>query len=488
MSIVKDYIEKNAELLDNVIANKPELAQSLVEALAILDSFANSNNLVFSDQDKQNILNESYELVNEDAIQEEIKDVEVSNAMIQKEKQLENKVVEYSVLQFLTLYERGDDTPYGSFMHFMSSVKNFTYNGNMNNVPSQGYDKFNISCFWGKKGSVDNVAFEDYRIDVSVSENNPFYSANILLSDYLTSFCYYLRMYFYGIKNIPVFGDIAEKIINRSFFISCLDWQVDREKFRNMLELALVFQMSKGAGGLSKYDPSIQDRKSTYEERMNLLREFLPSDFFQYLFETDNYQVALVVKDDIGINKESNQETLDLFLKTRLTQKLATELQSQTPQPSASPTYVNVVSAPEKEYEMMTTKFESEAKRIIKYADEKGISGSYYFNTDFDVYVILLDKYLDEQFGMSKRTKEIISRQALLGESTIQERYPHSGTPKAKKVITAIPSPSPITHASEQDSKVFLEDIDEEDIKALESIGEIEDEDLTNFNIDDLDI
>jgi hypothetical protein len=35
---------------------------------------------------------------------------------------------------------------------------------------------------------------------------------------------------------------------------------------------------------------------------------------------------------------------------------------------------------------------------------------------------------------------------------------------------------------------VFLEDIDEEDIKALESIGEIEDEDLTNFNIDDLDI
>jgi len=487
MSIVKDYIEKNAQLLNNLVGTNLDLAQSLADALAVLDAYADSNNITFDENEKSRLLNEPFKEVVDDAVQEEVKDVEAESKLQQSIASAEQKIIEYSVLKLAYIEENELTINTASFARFQEQLRIFAYKDSISNLPSVGYDKYRLDFCWGKEGFPESVVFFNQRIDVSSTENNPFTSPNIVLEDFISSFTYGLRYYWYGIEKDYLNRNIKKNLIEESFCLSCLDWQVSKEDFKFLLLKWTSKQLVRDIEDLRKVKPDLQDKIATPTDVVNLLKEWLPKDFYEYIFDLSTTPISIVVKDDIGINKENMQQTYQLFLESRLTQQntLANDAsiqQASTP----SSAFVTPTQTSEKEYEVMTTKFKSEAERIIELASDENIGGVYYFNDTFDVYVILLDEYLEEKPSMSKRTKEIISRQARLTASKVEDMYPHSSVLKPKKGKATKPSaiPSSISH----DSKVFLEDIEESDIKALESIGDIEDEDLQNFNLDDLDI
>jgi hypothetical protein len=487
MSIVKDYIEKNAELLNNLVGTNRDLAQSLADALAVLDAYADSNNITFDENEKSKLLNEPFKEIVNEAAQEEVEDVEASLKFQQSIASAEQKVIEYSVLQLAYIEENELTINTTSFARFQEQVRIFAYNDSISNLPTQGYDKYRISFGWGIEGTPESVVFLNQRIDVSSRENNPFTSPNIVLQDFITSFTYGLRYYWYGIEKDYLNRDIKKNLIEESFCLSCLDWQVSKEDFKLLLLRWTYYQLERDTEDLRKIKPGLHDKLATATDIMNLLKEWLPKDFYEYIFDLSTTPISIVVKNDIGINKENMQQTYQLFLESRLTQQntLANDASiAQVSTPNSA--FVTPTQSSEKEYEVMTTKFKTEAERIVELASEKNIGGVYYYNDDYQVYVIQLDEYLQVDSNLSKRTKEILEKQARMTKSTLESRYPQSGVTKPKKsrATTQGTTPIPITH----ESKVFLEDIEESDIKALESIGDIEDEDLQNFNLDDLDI
>jgi len=487
MSIVKDYIEKNAELLNNLVGTNRDLAQSLADALAVLDAYADSNNITFDENQKSLILNEpSKELVNE-AAQEEVEDVEASLKVQQGIAAAQQNYIEYSVLGLSYVEDTDWNINTASFARWQDQIRILAYKDSISNLPSSGYNKFRVTCVWGIDGAKNSITFGNIRLDVSTKENNPFVSPNILLEDFITDFTFQLRYYWYGVEKDYLNRDVSKTLIESSFFLSCLDWQVSKEDFKFLLLKWTSKQLVRNIDDLRNVKPDLQDKIATPTDVANLLKEWLPKDFYEYIFDMSPTPIAFTVKSDIGINKENFEETLQFYLESRLTQRntLANDASiAQVNTPNSA--FVTPTQSSEKEYEVMTTKFKTEAERIVELASEKNIGGAYYYNDDYNVYVIQLDDYLQQDSNMSKRTKDIISKQVRLFESTLESRYPQSGVTKPKKsrATTQRTTPIPITH----ESKVFLEDIEESDIKALESIGDIEDEDLQNFNLDDLDI
>jgi hypothetical protein len=237
---------------------------------------------------------------------------QITEEIEEKSKLTEAKVEEAKTIEsweFLRLQEVSDlDRPIKSnnFPMFWDAIKENYYNNDPSEIPTTGYDKLYINVKYF--GAIEDYFFKKVRLDIGigVSDYNPFTSQNIFFDERLRIYSYRLMYVIFGFGDIKSdFGDGT----NMDYFISSalilfnFEMQVSKEYFEEKIVSEVKYYLNsdywnekmkekKSRVGLNPAFKDSAELKSLYDKMgqftdidvKEMLRMYVPTPIYNYLF------------------------------------------------------------------------------------------------------------------------------------------------------------------------------------------------------------
>lgn len=339
MSIITEYIDNNAELLNNLAKENSDLAAALVEALAVLEVYTSENQVQFSEETKLQIISSAKQEVAKEAVQESENDlIERSKELLEAaeilDKSSKNKLLPstYEVLRLNTVGYSGEvpmatTVTNGSWEDLWNAVKEI-YKNDPSNLQQIGYDKVLFEVTWGVGYNYAR------RLDIGNNGDDPFDNRNPLLVSVCASFAvnFYRWMYGLGYEKRNSLGQTTtspvEWLIYYSFLLSKCEWQIAPNiimfevvrKCKSIFQSQKMFNMmldDRLAAGLKT---NVKMGAFSEGEIETYVRRFFPRDFQETYFEGKTLDTTLV--DQLSFLETSNtsiETALEDYVKEMLT-------------------------------------------------------------------------------------------------------------------------------------------------------------------------
>jgi len=468
---------------------------------------------------------------------------QITEEIEEKSKLTEAKVEEAKTIEsweFLRLQEVSDlDRPIKSnnFPMFWDAIKENYYNNDPSEIPTTGYDKLYINVKYF--GAIEDYFFKKVRLDIGigVSDYNPFTSQNIFFDERLRIYSYRLMYVIFGFGDIKSdFGDGT----NMDYFISSalilfnFEMQVSKEYFEEKIVSEVKYYLNsdywnekmkekKSRVGLNPAFKDSAELKSLYDKMgqftdidvKEMLRMYVPTPIYNYLF-LDATLNRKFVSDLAWLtpNEDGDLEYVKMQLGMPYDYEKAFGFQSapaksKIPRERYEVTNINYYTdnipldysnAPIiKDIIAKVIRLSNNGNIRIQYVTENGenlyTAISYDPSDTFRPYTsvgdvnakdteeMLLTKILDFLPTNIKGVRMQIDNGKSYSELTeLFDNLNNVATPVQKTISTPkkkVSKTKQVQHTHIQKDDLDLSD---EDIKALESLGDLENEDLTDLD------
>jgi hypothetical protein len=315
MSLISKFIDKNSPLLESMSEDNPELSVALLDALALMGQYMEEKNIVFTEEEEKQILESTEPIIFEQKVDAELKNIETiiekskedaelkPSPTLEKSENVNWELLKLKLIESLGLHPNINAN---EFDDFWNAIKDREYQNNPKNIPSQGYDKLYVKAsFWGK----GQDAFDKQRLDIGLSDYNPFTSPNILFDSLIDDYIHKLYFCYFGFENVKSqFGEATELeyLLNHALKLFNFDYSVPKEYFANKIVSTLKdklesdywkqriierrdYELSKKVKTFD-YSQRIKERYETINKRYTddeikyILSSYVPETIYNWLF------------------------------------------------------------------------------------------------------------------------------------------------------------------------------------------------------------
>jgi len=209
--------------------------------------------------------------------------------------------------EFLRLEEVSDlDRPIKSnnFPMFWDAIKENYYNNDPSEIPTTAYDKLYINVKYF--GAIEDYFFKKVRLDIGLNDYNPFTSPNIFFDDCLRNYSYRLMYVIFGfgdVKSDLGDGKNIDYFISSALILFNFEMQVSKEYFEEKIVSEVKSYLNndywnekirekKSRVGLNPAFKDSAELKSLYDKMgqftdidvKEMLRMYVPTPIYNYLF------------------------------------------------------------------------------------------------------------------------------------------------------------------------------------------------------------
>lgn len=396
MTLAKDFLDKNAELIKEKFNENNAIGNALIECLAALDYFEKENNLEFTDDEKNNLLNQ---VSNIEEQEKQAQSRVEAEKVLKATQQIVSQQTAIPRIKALALYSCGyqgevSTTVMGvkDWKVLFDTLRKSEYDGNPSKIPADGtYDKVTFTAMWGAVRPFNVERTERVDIGTSIGDYNPFKSTNIFLDSIVGYFSYYWAKNICGVGLYPSANDNQnwrQRLVINAFFISKVEWNFDKNLLANQIiskcknslnnQSLIILNSHREELNLS---PLAEIPVLNEEEIINSLRPFFEPAWMNYIFSDIKTEMAYVYDLFTDQNPQSADEYIYLYAKNLpLLDTKTAELFAPQPStalqvpamPSSSPSVINaaIVPIPEKDGEAKLDQ-EEELKKIASLLSEE---------------------------------------------------------------------------------------------------------------------
>jgi hypothetical protein len=391
MTLAKEFLDKNAELIKEKFNDNNAIGLALIECLAAIDYFEKENNLEYTDDEKNKLLNQ---VSNNQEQQQQAKSTVEAEKVLKATQEIINQQTAIPRIEVLALLSCGYNGEVSSTVMgvndwklLFDTLKSSEYNNNPNTIPSDlTYDKVTFTATWGAAAPFDVQREERLDIGTHVGDFNPFTSENIYLDSLIGYFGYYWAKFICGVGNHSFTKGVndlnwTQRLVVNAFFISKVEWNFNKKELGNQI----ISRCKKSLEYLSLEDinqyrnwlnlPPLNELPVLDDVGIiNSLRPFFEINWMNYIFSNVDTEIIYVNKLFIDQNPQSADDYIYLYAKnlpildTKTAESFApkptTAPQAPVmPSPSASVVNATIVPTPEKDNEP-TLNEEEELEKI----------------------------------------------------------------------------------------------------------------------------
>jgi hypothetical protein len=395
MTLAKEFLDKNAELIKEKFNDNNAVGLALIECLAAIDYFEKENNLEYTDDEKNKLLNQVSDVQKQ---QQQAKSTVEAEKVLKETQDIvnqQNAIPRIEVLALLSCGYKGEvsSTVMGvnNWKLLFDTLKSSEYNNNPKTLSSFGsYDKVYFHGTWGAAAPFDVQREERLDISKEVGDFNPFTSENIYLDSLIDYFGYYWAKFICGVGDYSFTKGVndlnwTQRLVVNAFFISKVEWNFNKKELGNQI----ISRCKKSLGYISLEDinqyrnwlklpplnkiPVLDD-----VEIINSLRPFFEPNWMNYIFSDVDTEIIYVNKLFTNQSPQSADDYIYLYAKnlpildTKTAESFAPKpttapqapvMPSVTPSATTSAINATIVPTPEKD-NVPTLNEEEELEKI----------------------------------------------------------------------------------------------------------------------------